>query len=232
MNVEPLRQQLADDGFGARLAASVSSYAGNTQGVIFGASALLGGRSQRNLVYAMLSGDYASLNGVVSVAKWFAHARHNYNIRRWLAWEEFGQLESDRFRRVQLRELLGTGPRFTLLHSDAVKLYAGTSYMFEHTESDTDDPESPGQGSFHRWNNYVSITLAADERILLSTVGYFQPRFDEPSDHHVLSVTSAGFKVTDRLQSRIDCTVRYESVHPSEAEGADIELKSSLELVF
>ena len=43
---------------------------------------------------------------------------------------------------------------------------------------------------------------------------------------------SAEFKVTKYLASRIDATVRYESVVPTGVEHADFEFKSSLEVKF
>ena len=52
------------------------------------------------------------------------------------------------------------------------------------------------------------------------------------SDYHLLSVNGAEFKVTERLNSRIDVTIRYESVTPSGVESGDLEFKSSLEVSF
>lgn len=106
VNVEPLRDQLSDSGFGARVAGSVTSYAGNTQGVIFGSAGLAGARTDQHVAFLALSGDHARLNHVVSVAKWFAHARHNSQLSEALWWGAFGQVESDRFRRVVFRRLL------------------------------------------------------------------------------------------------------------------------------
>lgn len=232
VNVEPLRHQISEDGAGARLRVSLTSLAGNTQGVVFGGAALVGGRWSKNLVFAELSGDYAAFNGTVSVAKWFVHVRHNYELGRVVAWEEFGQMESDRFRRVQLRELIGTGPRFTILEGDLLRLHLGSSYMFEHTEFDSGQAGARGEGFAHRFNNYVSIALQPDPRVLLTSVLYAQPRFDQFSDFRLLSVSGVGFQVTKVLRSRIDCTLRYESFHPRDIEGTDLELKSGLELVF
>lgn len=232
VNVEPLRAQIGGDGVGARFSASVASYAGNTRGIVFGGSALAGGRSGRHFAYANLTGDYAALNATVSVAKWFLHARYNYAITEAAFGEVFGQLESDRFRSVELRQLVGIGPRFALFQSDDGSLYLGTSYMLEYTRLNSGDEGLARKRTLHRWNNYLAVNVRPDERILLSSVGYFQPRFDEFSDYHVLSISSVGFKITNRLQSRLDCTVRYESVHPDDVEGADLELKSALELVF
>jgi hypothetical protein len=131
-----------------------------------------------------------------------------------------------------LRELLGTGPRLTLVDSEVFSVHYGSSYMFEHTEFDSEEGGARGEGRFHRWSNYLALTALPDERILLSSVAYVQPRFDRFSDYRVLSVNGAIFTITTSLRSRVDCTLRYESVHPSDVEGADLELKSGLELVF
>ena len=232
VNVEPLRQQVTARKFGARISASTDAYAGNTQGVIFGSSVLAGGRTERNFGYLDLSGDYSKLGGLVSVAKWFAHLRHNFQMSPDTWWEEYAQIESDRFRRVQLRELLGTGPRFAITHGDVFELFFGTSYMVEHTELESGDRDPRGQGTFERWSNYVAVTFKPDARILLSSVNYIQPRIDQFSDYKVLSVSSAAFTITKHLQSHVDATARYESVVPSDVRPTDLELKSSLEVVF
>ncbi|MDF3064435.1 MAG: putative outer membrane protein [Polyangiaceae bacterium] len=230
VNVEPLRQQLKQDGWGGRVQASVSAYAGNTEGVILGSAGFFGARGQRNIVYTTLRGDYARLNRAVSVAKWFAHGRHNYEISDMLWWEVYGQIESDRFRRVALRELAGTGPRVALLQADTVELFYGISYMYEHEDFSTDEPS--GDGTAHRVSNYLAVTLKAQERIVLTNVTYFQPRLTRFRDVDVLSVSSADFTITKRLHSRLDATVRYSSVLPADIERFDLEFKNSLELLF
>ena len=232
VNVEPLRQQVTERKFGVRVNASATTYAGNTQGVIFGSAALVGGRTARHFGYLDLSGDYTRLSGVVSVAKWFAHLRHNLQISPDWWWEEYGQLESDRFRRVQLRELVGVGPRVRALHHRVFELFFGTSYMVEATQLDSIDQNPEGEGTFERWSNYVAATFNPDERIVLSTVNYVQPRIDRFSDYKILSVSGVDFKITDHLHSRVSATARYESHAPSDVRHVDLELKSSLELVF
>jgi hypothetical protein len=231
VNVEPLRNQLDESGFGARVAGSLTSYAGNTQGVIFGSSGFAGARTDRHFAFLALSGDYARLNHVVSVAKWFGHARYNYQVRDALWWEAFGQLESDRFRRVVFRHLLGTGPRVQVFDSEALEVFYGAAYMHEHSDLDSSQAE-PGQGTAHRFSNYASLTLRAHRKIVLTSVTYIQPRFDAPSDFKILSVTQADFEIVGMLHSRVDITLRYDSVGPSDVSSTDLEIKNGLELVF
>jgi len=231
VNVEPIRRELAESGFGARLRLSLSTYQGNTEGIVAGAGALLGGRSERHLGFLNASADYAHIGGETAVYQSFVHLRHNYQLRRVLWWEEFAQSETDRFRRIRLRVLLGTGPRFGIFQEEAAELYYGAAYMLEHTEIRS-GTEFEQPRLVHRFSNYAALTVRPDDRIALSTVTYFQPRFDEASDMHVLNVTGVEFKITELLQSRIDTITRYESKTPDGVKSTDFEFKSSLELRF
>lgn len=233
VNIEAVRKQLTPDkNFGARVRFSLATYTGNTEGIIAGVSGLLGGRLRRHLGFAMASTDYARLGGATSMRKSFAHLRHNYELTKWIWWEEFAQSETDRFRRIQFRGLLGTGPRFEILKDkEWLDLFMGHSYMLEYTE--VEPKESATEPPVvHRLNNYVALSLRPDDRILLGSILYYQPRFDEISDAHLLSVSSVEFKVTERLQSRMDLTTRYESRPPDGVKTTDVEFKSSLELKF
>jgi hypothetical protein len=232
VNIESVRSQLDTSSFGGRIRLSMSAYAGNTEGVVFGTSGIVGGRIGPNLGFATASADYARLGGATSVKKSFAHLRHNYEFNDFFWWEEFVQSETDRFRRIEVRALVGTGPRFALFKSRKwLDLYAGSSYMLEYTSIDrTAVITEPAL--VHRLNVYLALTARPDERITLSTIMYYQPRFDEPTDAHVLNVSSAEFKVTPILTSRMDATTRYESVVPNGVKRADLEFKSSLELKF
>jgi hypothetical protein len=232
VNVEPLRKQLKESGFGARVSGSLSGFAGNTQGVIFGSAGLVGMHGERQLGLVALSGDYARLNHVVSVARWFGHARYNLELNDDVWWELFGQLESDRFRRVAFRRLLGTGPRVQLFGSEPLQVFYGAAYMLEHVNLETRQAHAAGEGSAHRFSNYASITLRAHPKISVTSVTYVQPRVDRPSDVKLLNVSQSDFEITGKLHSRVDVTVRYDTTGPPDLSRTDLELKNVLELIF
>jgi hypothetical protein len=232
VNIESVRKQLDTASFGARVRFSVAAYAGNTQGVIVGTSDLVGGRAGSNLGFATASADYARLGGSTSVQKSFFHLRHNYEFTDFFWWEEFAQSETDHFRRIQLRALFGTGPRFKVLkHKDWLDLFVGVSYMLEYTSTDA-SAEITEPSLVHRLNTYFAATVRPDPRIGFTSITYYQPRFDDFTDTQFLNVSGVEFKVTDVLTSRIDTTTRYESNVPKGVKRADLEFKSSLELKF
>jgi hypothetical protein len=230
VNVEPLRAQVKDKGFGARVAFSAAGYAGNTQGMVLGSSGFVGFHSVRHLAYMAASGNFAKLGGVVSIANWFAHVRHDYELGWRVSWEAFAQLESDRFRRITWRELLGTGPRFMVVKEEPIDVFLATAYMYEYTTlSGSARRES---GGVHRSSSYVAMSLRAHPKIVLTSVTYVQPRIDDPSDLRVLSVLDADLEVTKRLHSRISSKYRYDSLPPADVRSSDFELASALELQF
>ena len=55
----------------------------------------------------------------------------------------------------------------------------GVPYALEHTQIAPSDTDGESSSTAHRWNNYLGVTLRAGERILLDSVSYFQPRFDD-----------------------------------------------------
>lgn len=232
VNVEPLRKEVTARGFSAHVGATLSGSAGNTDGVTAGSNLLLGVAGGPHLAYLSASGDYSRVNQTTLVAKSFAHLRYNYQLAHPLWAEVFTQIETDRFRRIKDRELLGTGPRFGIVQSDQVGLFYGTAAMLEHTVLNADIAGSDTRQTVVRWSNYVALGYEPDDRVQLTETTYVQPRFDRFRDYHLLSVLSLGFKVANHLGTSILGSVRYESIVPDGVRRADMEIKDSVELRF
>ncbi|MCA9642080.1 MAG: DUF481 domain-containing protein [Myxococcales bacterium] len=214
----------------AKLDGSLKAYGGNTDGVVWGASLQLAGRTGRHLGFFAATGDYSHLDGETQVRRSFAHARYNYELSEGLWWELFGQLESNKFIAVRLRELVGTGPRLQLFDADELQAFFGTAYMLEHTElaSDVTPPDRPAL--VHRSSNYLTFSWLVDERVSLVSTTYYQPRFDEPSDYRLFSQLSADFGVTTVLKAGMSLMLRYDSLPPGGVESTDWSVVNTLGL--
>ena len=234
VNVEVLRSDLKSSGFGAKLDASVDTYLGNTQGTTLGTDGLIGLASGRHLAYLSASGDYSHLAQTTQVSKYFVHARYNLRLTSWVWGEVFGQVESDRFRRIALRELAGVGPRFELVNTDDVGVYYGAAYMLEHTRLKTGTEPVPGRPDLvHRFSNYASVGVDLDgDRVVLSQTVYYQPRFDDFGDWRLLSITGLDFEIGDPFTASILATFRFEDPTPSTVERADFTLENSFGVKF
>jgi hypothetical protein len=232
VNVEPIRQRVAEEGFGVRIDGSMTGFAGNTEGLVLGSGLLVGSREAPHLAFLNAAGDYARFGGEAQVQKSFAHARYNLQFLPWLWGELFGQVETDKFRQITLRTLAGTGPRFALLQEVHGDVFLGTAYMLEYTEIDDAAEDAGAQGLAHRSSSYLSMILRAEERVTLNNVIYFQPRWDDFSDYRILNVTGLGFTISKRLETRIDVTARYESVHAEAVKPFDLQVKNSIALTL
>src|SRR5690606_27810747 len=120
--------------------------------------------------------NYSRMGGEPRVANAFAHLRYNYVLGPRVAAELFTQVETDRFRRLRVRSLVGAGARVTIVESDVVALFYGISYMYVHTtlgESVADQLVRPDD--VHRLNNYAALLVVLEPgRATLGNTLYFQ----------------------------------------------------------
>jgi len=231
MNV-PLSQEITGDGVGAHVSESISSFEGNTSGIMVGLGAVFGVRAGKQYSYMNASADYAHLAGQTLIAKAFAYSRTNYELSPVLWSEVFGQMESDRIRRIALRELIGAGPRILLFQDQRTSLFFGTSYMLEYTRLSPDQPNIDATFVAHRFSNYLTLHWKIGPTMALSETFYAQPRFDAPKDMHLLNVSSLQFKLTSRLSSHIDTMVRYDTREIVQTKQFDVTVKNMLDLRF
>jgi hypothetical protein len=234
VNVEGLRKALTVPGWHGALSGSLTTYQGNTRGNEFGGTALFGYREARQLVYLSSSANYSRSGGAARVANAFAHFRYNYVLSPLVAAEAFTQGESDQFRRLRLRTLVGFGPRFTILEGDGGALYYGVSYMYVHTSlapSVADRPVRPAD--VHRLNNYAALLIVLDpERAALGNTVYFQPRLDDFRDIQLLDVLSLDVSITGRVSASLQGTLRYETPVPTPIKRADLVVKNLIGVTF
>lgn len=234
VNVEVLRSDLKDAGFGTKIDASLSSFVGNTQGTTMGGGALIGFSTGRHLMYASANGNYSHLGGATQVSNAFAHVRYNLRFSSWLLGELFGQVETDRFRRIVLRDLVGIGPRFEFLDTDSLSLHYGMAYMLEHTRLRPGTEPVPGRPTVvHRFSNYASIVASLDEdRLTLSQTFYYQPRFDEFEDYRLLSIIGFDCDLSGPFTAGINATFRFEQPTPEDVKRADFTLQNTFGIEY
>lgn len=234
VNVEGLRKSLTGSGVHGSLSGSLTTYQGNTRGSELGGTGLVGYRDGRNLAYLSASSNYSRSGGEARVANAFAHLRYNYVLGPLVAAEAFTQVESDQFRRLRLRTLLGFGPRFTVAEGEGGAFYYGLSYMYVHTSlgsSVADRPVRPAD--VHRLNHYVALLVVLDpERAALGNTLYLQPRFDDLRDIQLLDVLSLDVKITGHLSASLQSTLRYETPVPPPIKRVDWVVKNLIGVTF
>jgi hypothetical protein len=233
VNTEPFRKRIKQKGGSFFLQGTFDGNTGNTQGLT--ADGLIGGGFARghHLAFAFASADYSKLNGTLGVDKSFAHGRYDYSILPWLSWELFVQVQSDVFQRIKNRDLLGTGPRFTLYEDPHFGMFSGVAYMVERDIYDV-APGGPDAGlqEAQRISAYLTAHATLTDGIDTVTTTYFQPQIDDPSNIRILSESSFIFKVSTRLSTSISFVAHYDSSPAPGVLPTDTELKSAITLTL
>lgn len=228
VNAEALRSVLRKHPRFLWLEGALAGRAGNTETMTFGGSLFGGLTHEPHLAFTRLSADYGEARGATTVARWMAHARYNYLLTSVVALEALAQVQHDRFRRIQVRDLYGAGLRFSILRRDDIELFAGTTYLFEHeiVGQVTGAPQT--NDTWHRSSDYVGVNLRVAPLVDLSSVTYVQPRWDDPTDFRILSESFVAFSITKILSARVSTTFWYDSAPPALVKTYDLEIKNSL----
>jgi len=232
VNTEILRKRIKDRGFTLVLEGTFDGHTGNTQGL--SADGLVGGgfASGEHRVFAFGSADYTRLNGTLGVNKSFAHLRYDYALSPFVSWEAFAQAQSDQLQALQIRDLLGTGPRFGVYQDKRLGIFVGVACMLEH---DTyDEPVGPGLAVSvqARFSSYVAVTAVLNDGIQVVTTTYVQPRMGLARDVRVESESGFVFKVSKALSTSVTLTTHFNGTPPPGVLSTDSELKNILTLTL
>lgn len=228
VNAEALRSTLRANPRFLWLDAGLAGRTGNTRTLTFSGSAFGGLTAGNHLGFSRLSADYGEAAGKTTVARWMVHARYNYRASELVALEALAQVQHDRYRRIGVRDLYGGGLRFNILNEEALEVFAGTTYLFEHEVIVSQGPFAGENNSWHRSSSYAGVNLRAAPTVDLSSVTYFQPRFDRPADFRALSETFVSFTITKVLSARVSGTLWYDNDPPQGVKTYDLEVKNTL----
>lgn len=158
----------------------------------------------------------------------YQHVRYNYQIRPYLIPEMFVQAQYNQLWLIDLRLLMGAGPRFRLVQTDSTQLYAGTLLMYEY-ENIADGVEFNRDV---RLSAYLSGNFDFNKNFGLSHITYYQPRIDYWSDFRISSETDFRFTITSRLSFKTGLTLNYDSRPPEGLINTFITWKNALSFNF
>jgi putative salt-induced outer membrane protein YdiY len=237
VNAEPLRSLKSsgedEDGLSGLVDVSLSGTTGNVNSVALVSSGFVRAREKRHMAFLFGKAEYTEFGSDVRIARSYVHGRYNYQLlKRWWA-EAYGQIQQDKIRRLRLRELVGVGPRFGLVDEDNVEMFLATSYMleFERINVEGGQPDEP-EVLAHRSSSYVAITWQLDKTLQFNNTIYIQPRLDRWGDLRILNEGSLIIKITNRLQTKITSSMRYDSEPPSGVKNTDFSVANALSLTF
>lgn len=233
VNVERLRGDLGKAPAVGSIEGTFTGRSGNVDSVETGGVATAAARVGRNRFFASTLADYGRVNHITTVSRSFIHVRYNYELLYWLAAEVFAQQQQDKFQRLLLRELIGTGPRFVVADEKELRVALGTAYMLEYERINVAEGAPDKRATIaHRSSSYASAVWQLDDRIRMLGTVYIQPRLDDWGDVRVLAEAAVTTDLAKRFALKFAATLRHDSEPPTEVKPTDIEVKNSFVFKF
>lgn len=139
----------------------------------------------------------------------FQHLRYNYRLDSMWTGEAFAQAQYNKPLRLDLRLMIGAGPRFTAVDNAKMRVNLGTAIMLER-ETITDGPIT----TVARNSSYVSATLKFTTMASLTAVVYYQPKLFDASDHRIAVEGGLQINVTKHMTMESRMNLLKDSAQP------------------
>jgi len=140
-------------------------------------------------------------------SNYFIHLRYNHVFSDRLTWEGFVQVQENVPLRIDVRGLVGTGPRINLYSSVNTKWIFGPLLMYEY-ENELDNGITH---SDFRISTYSNIALNPAEDIAFELTAYYQPLVDNFSDYRVSAIARLELKFREKLSLLFSYSTTYDS---------------------
>ncbi len=229
VNVESARMQSDTVGWmgGAGLAMSLSQQKVRVFGL--NAEAHLQYKTTRDKGLWLLLGNVGFLNGggFKYINNRFGHLRYNYKVNEWLRWEAFTQILNNVITQINTRFLVGTGPRFKISKSKALRLYAASLVMYER-EKELTDPAIIHDDI--RSSSYISFTFTPTSNIELISTTFFQPLFNDISDYRLLNQATLKVKATEHFSLSVKWDYLYDRYPAGTAPRTTFNLMTGIDV--
>lgn len=215
-----------------RIDGSVGWMRGNVDFLEVSTNIFTGVNHGKHHFMAHMAASYAEFGGASYLGRAFAHVRWTAQWHERVASEIFAQNQYDRILFLRARALGGAGPRLTLFDGEALTAYAATGYMlerevFQRSVIPEDEPH-PRKTTNHRWTNYLTFTVKADEVLSFTNTIYVQPRFDDFTDYRVAEEAALTLTHGSGLSISLALRVRFDSRPPQALSRSDVSLFTTL----
>ncbi len=226
VNTEKYRNFGDSAGFSgiAKLDASIQT--GNTDLQEIGSEIRVNYKEPVSTLLFILKGDYGWNDGKQFSNEALAHLRFVQTLNKDLKLEVFTQINYDKSLLLLFRALGGTGLRFKLYETNNSVLWFGSAYMLEYERYNSPRSYINKKNILaNRWSNYLSFNLSVKENVSISSVIYYQPRFDLWKDVRILSENSLIVNLSGNFSLSVEFDLRYDHFTPAGIKDVDTNSK-------
>lgn len=232
-----------EPGFSGSLTLGLNGVLGNssnirTKGVFLGQWYQPGRLDYINANYAFGKTTVTDTTGhrveLEDVNNWLIHARHVHDLTSLLAWEAFGQIESNRFNCLTDRELFGGGMRWTYTDTNDGKAVFYGAGLFNETEriAELSSTTDAGKSQKVRSNFYIVAKRKFFAATTLQSTTYLQHDITHFADYRLLEDASLTVGINDKLGLSLTATFKFDSLPPQQIKQGDLTYSANVVYEF
>lgn len=190
VNIESARMQSDTTGLMGEINSNFSLTKNNNEVFSVDLNTHLQYKSKKDLYLFIASYGFLKAAASDLINNTFLHFRYNRKLNKSLRWEAFIQLQKNAVNKIDIRFLIGTGPRFKIVDKKSMKLYLASLVMHEYQKDKTEPVVTQRD---IRSSSYISITLKPLTNLEIASTTFYQPLINSIADYRVLN--QAGIKI-------------------------------------
>jgi len=229
VNPESVRSNKDSIGFSGTIGLDISYIKNTSTLFILGNSIYIQYTNKRHLAFFINSINIKRVNDENIINKGTQHLRYNYKINDRITWEGFAQAHYNTVSKIDKRQLIGTGPRFTIVDEKKFQTYIGTLFMYEYEK--IKEEQSVYNRDF-RFSGYASFRWFPIKNTSITSTTFYQPRLDEFSDYRIYSHNSILFRVVKGLSIGITYIATYDTSPAIDIPKYQFKLMNGLSYTF
>lgn len=214
------------DGWSGAVNLSYSGASGNSDYAYLAASLGIQRKKDNRVNLVSFARNHGESNNAKNRDNMFAHMRHVQFYRESMAWESFVQYQSDAFRKLSDRYLIGLGLRFDVISGPVFASY-GIGIMGEREELDDGTDAEYG-----RLASYAKHSIDISDAVKLTNSLYYQPYFEDFGDYRLTDSLTLSSKITKKLALSTSVTFHQDGRPPVGVEKIDWVYSTGLNYAF
>ena len=230
VNIEKYRKEKKDRGFSGYVELDTSYKTGNVELTEVDIESRGDYRWNKMNTFLIVQNEYGFQGGKRYSNEGLAHLRNVFRSNSKIQTEIFAQIDYNKARLLEYRELFGGGLRYDCYRK---KLWLGTAFMVEHERYDLKANDSHEKNiTVARISTYITTNIAFSEHVHCALTTYMQPQIDDFGDLRILNDTALKVDLGKSLAFVMNFNLRYDSKPPEGIKKLDTELEPGLVFVF
>ncbi len=157
----------------------------------------------------------------------FQHFRYSYKVKERITAESFVQTQYNPILRLNLRFLIGAGPRFKLFKKEKFKLYVATLYMYEYEEILNAIPNYD-----QRLSSYMTFAWSISKQIEWTSTTFYQPNIQNFSDYRIAHDGALEIGIGKHFSFIVNANVLIDTKQPEGIPELTYAIRNGLSFKF